>query len=136
VFLFVIDSPDVVLEKEVIPAVEDNTEDGQFEIIVDGKTVVGKQKHARNKERYGSGRGDMSVFVSMQEVDLAIKRARNRRRRAANNNATSNVSSSSSSSPTVFGEQSSNLRLEQLYNKRNNNNNNNNNNKRQGGNKA
>jgi hypothetical protein len=124
------------LEKEVIPAVEDNAEDGQFEIIVDGKTVVGKQKHARNKERYGSGRGDMSVFVSMQEVDLAIKRARNRRRRAANNNANAS-SSSSSSPPTVFGEQSSNLRLEQLYNKRNNNNSSNsNNNKRQGGSKA
>ena len=92
--------PDVRLTKDILPAAEigenSGEDDAQFEVIVDGKTIVGNQKKGR-RERYGSGRGDVSVFVSISELDLAIKRARKKRRPT-----------------TVYGEQASSLRLEML----------------------
>jgi hypothetical protein len=84
--------PDVMLDKCILPSVEED-EEATFEVMVDGKVVVGKTR----KERYGGGRADMSVFVSMQELDFAISRARRRRRPA-----------------TVYGEEASDMRLEML----------------------
>ena len=94
------DYPDVRVTKDIIPATasieNDRDDDARFEVVVDGKTIVGNQKKGR-RERYGSGRGDVSVFVSISELDLAIKRARRKRR-----------------PQTVYGEQANSLRLEML----------------------
>lgn len=68
----------MILDKCILPAVGDGDDDAAFEVMVDGKVVVGKTR----KERYGGGRADMSVFVSMQELAAAISRARRRRRPA------------------------------------------------------
>jgi hypothetical protein len=76
-------NPDVILEKRILPAVNEGGEP-TFEVVVDDKVVVGKN-NARI-QRLGSDRiiqdstGGMSVFVSMGELDLAISKARRRRR--------------------------------------------------------
>jgi hypothetical protein len=88
--------PDVILDKCILPSVEED-EEATFEVMIDGKVVVGKTR----KERYGVGRADMSVFVSMQELDFAISRARRRRRPA-----------------TVYGEEATDMRLEMLKSQR------------------
>jgi hypothetical protein len=62
--------PDVVIEKRILPSIEG---DVNFEILVDDKLVVSNQ---RNRKQH---RGD-SVYVSMQELDLAISKARRKRR--------------------------------------------------------
>ena len=76
-------NPDVILEKRILPAVNEGGEP-TFEVVVDEKVVVGKN-NAR-MQRSGSDKiiqdstGGMSVFVSMGELDLAISKARRRRR--------------------------------------------------------
>lgn len=73
--------PDVVIEKRILPAKTD-PEDPTFEILVDSKVVVGKAStqvqslDTSNEDMTGG----LSVFVSMQELDLAISKARRRRR--------------------------------------------------------
>lgn len=52
-----------------------------FEILVDGKIIVGKGRARRQKVvKVDMSRHARSVFVSMQELDIAISRARRRRR--------------------------------------------------------
>ena len=72
--------PDVVVEKRILPALYGDVEgDVTFEVLVDGKVVVGKS--SIQMLRGGDDlAGSLSVFVSMQELDLAINRARRRRR--------------------------------------------------------
>eukprot|EP00544_Gedaniella_sp_CCMP2646_P012633 CAMPEP_0202485734 /NCGR_PEP_ID=MMETSP1361-20130828/4498_1 /ASSEMBLY_ACC=CAM_ASM_000849 /TAXON_ID=210615 /ORGANISM="Staurosira complex sp., Strain CCMP2646" /LENGTH=226 /DNA_ID=CAMNT_0049114705 /DNA_START=90 /DNA_END=770 /DNA_ORIENTATION=- len=62
--------PDVVIEKRILPSIEG---DVNFEILVDDKLVVSNQRNRKQQ------RGD-SVYVSMQEMDLAISKARRKRR--------------------------------------------------------
>jgi hypothetical protein len=88
--------PDVFLDRVILPKVDlkeqgDNDKNSRpiFEVLVDGKVVVPTL-----------GRKDrdfMGIFVSMQELDLAMDRARRRRRPS-----------------TVYGEDGSNVRLEML----------------------
>jgi hypothetical protein len=66
--------PDVVIEKRILPNVND-VGDMTFEILVDGKAVLGKSRKQRGMDADGK-----SVFVSMQELDLAITKARRKRR--------------------------------------------------------
>ena len=66
--------PDVLIEKRILPNVND-VGDMTFEILVDGKAVLGKSRKQRGMDVDGK-----SVFVSMQELDLAITKARRKRR--------------------------------------------------------
>jgi hypothetical protein len=66
-----------VIEKRILPAMAGDG-DVAFEILVDDKLLVGKQ---RSRKQRGVDAGDgKSVFVSMQELDLAISKARRKRR--------------------------------------------------------
>ncbi|CAJ1954777.1 unnamed protein product [Cylindrotheca closterium] len=91
--------PDVVLDKVLLPRVEvnehSNSHEGcTFQVLVDGKIVV------RSPSRKGLVGEYIQVFVNMQEIEIAISRARKRRR-----------------PQTVYGEDDSNARLEVLRNK-------------------
>ena len=63
------------------------------------KVVVGNQRASRKQRAFGALASDGSVFVSMQELDLAISKARRKRRPT-----------------TLYGEDPSNagMRLEML----------------------
>lgn len=82
--------PDVIIEKTVLPIREDDTkkrEDIVFDVLVDGKVVVGKpntkwhhvrrsgKEDIKNNKVYG-----MSVYLSMGDIDTAIAKARKKRR--------------------------------------------------------
>ena len=103
--------PDVILDKVILPKIEgggigggDHGGGGShqgganrgnnpiFEVMVDGKVVI---PTVGKKDR--DGMGGHIIFVSMQELDLAISRARRRRRPS-----------------TVYGEEEANVRLEIL----------------------
>mmetsp|Transcript_3050 Transcript_3050/g.4586 ORF Transcript_3050/g.4586 Transcript_3050/m.4586 type:complete len:247 (-) Transcript_3050:17-757(-) len=62
--------PDVLIEKRIL---DEESGDGTFEILVDGKLVT--YSKSKNKEN-----GNNGVFVSMQELGIAISKARKRRR--------------------------------------------------------
>jgi hypothetical protein len=72
-------NPDVAVERRILPVTTDA--EATFEIMVDGTVVVGNKSRTRRQK---VARVDMSharsVFVSMQELDVAISRARRRRR--------------------------------------------------------
>jgi hypothetical protein len=70
--------PDVVLERRILPAVEGDEK--TFEVLVDSKVVVGKGRSRKQRGRVDMSREQQSIFVSMQELDLAIMRARRKRR--------------------------------------------------------
>lgn len=76
------------MEKVVLPTAEDDViEDTVFEVLIDGKAVVGKSRGKFQNVRrtnnvsisenkvYG-----MSVYVSMEDVNVAIGKARKKRR--------------------------------------------------------
>ena len=71
--------PDVILERRQTADLdrEDPNDEPSFEILVDGKVIVGNNK-SRSRKKIGNVH--TSIFVSMQELDLAISRARRRRR--------------------------------------------------------
>jgi len=73
--------PDVIIERRILPPVEDGDE-ASFEVLVDGKIIVGKGKPRKQKVARVDMAQSRSVFVSMQELDVAISRARRRRRPA------------------------------------------------------
>lgn len=89
--------PDIILDKVILPKIE--VGDGKpeisptFEVMVDGKVII---PTVGKKDRVNSGAGKI-VFVSMQELDTAITRARRRRRPS-----------------TAYGEEEGNTRLEML----------------------
>jgi len=68
----------------ILPAVEGESEESSlFEILVDGRVIIGKgrskwQSVSRNVN--GPATSGMSVFISMQEIDAAIAKARRKRR--------------------------------------------------------
>jgi len=76
--------PDVIIERLILPKMESRTDTDEptFEIVVDGKVVVGNGKGRPRKAKLA--RQDMlrgrSFFVSMTEVDIAICRARRKLR--------------------------------------------------------
>jgi len=75
--------PDVVIERRILPSAELDGVGGSeatFEILVDGKVVIGKKNRTRRQRVAVDVKRSRSVFVSMQELDLAISRARRRRR--------------------------------------------------------
>jgi len=87
--------PDVLIEKMLLPPIEagdSSTQQqvGMFEVLVDGKVVVGKSRSSWQDVRRAAGSGGggkelpvfsgMSVFVSMQAVDDSIAKARRKRR--------------------------------------------------------
>ena len=92
--------PDVVLDKVILPKVDigDGDQNGvpTFEVVVDGKVVV---RTPGRKDRSMTNSDSLCVYVSMQELDVAISRARRRRRPT-----------------TVYGEDA-NARLEVLKSK-------------------
>ena len=78
--------PDVILERRQMADIdkEDTSSEPSFEILVDGKVVVGNNK-SRSRKKIGNVdlSRSQSIFVSMQELDKEICRARRRRRPAA-----------------------------------------------------
>ena len=71
--------PDVIIERRILTPAEDG-EEATFEVLVDGKIIVGKGKPRKQKVARVDMAQSRSVFVSMQELDVAISRARRRRR--------------------------------------------------------
>lgn len=73
---------DIIIERNVLPLVESTTQP-IFEVLVDGKTVIGGGSNGRERHILG-GRVDVqntqSVFVSMEHLGLAISKARKKRR--------------------------------------------------------
>jgi hypothetical protein len=74
--------PDVVIERRILPSVEpaDGNAEAVFEILVDGKVVIGKKNRTRRQRVSMDLKKSRSVFVSMHELDIALSRARRRRR--------------------------------------------------------
>ena len=77
--------PDVILERRKLAELDreaDPNAEAFFEILVDGKVIVGSQRSrsSRGKKMSNPDGDDTSIFVSMQALDLAISRARRRRR--------------------------------------------------------
>lgn len=72
--------PDVIIERKTAPLAESDSGEETFEVLVDGKIVVGKGRARKQKVARVDMSHARSVFISMQEVDLAISRARRRRR--------------------------------------------------------
>lgn len=81
-------NPDVIVEKVLLPHGEDDVlEDTIFEVMVDGKVVIGKPRskfqsvrrsgndEVSNNKVYG-----MSVYISMEDLNVAIGKARKKRR--------------------------------------------------------
>jgi hypothetical protein len=77
--------PDVIIERKILTAVDSDDQKGEatFEVLVDGNVVVGKVKSRKQKVARVDMAHARSVFVSMQEVDYAVSRARKRRRPAS-----------------------------------------------------
>ena len=106
------DYPDVLIERTLLSKSDSggggtsggssggstDSESGLFEVVIDGRAVV--RLNAGRRGVTGTD-GGMTIFVSMEEVDQAIGRARRRRRPS-----------------TVYGEDNeTNVRLEVLKNK-------------------
>lgn len=73
--------PDVIIERRILPVIDsESQEEATFEIVVDGKVVVGKGRSRKQKVARVDMSNSKSVFVSMQELDIAIARARRKRR--------------------------------------------------------
>ena len=82
--------PDVIIERRILPKVPDHgsssssNEEPTFEIVVDGKVVVGSTGKGGRPRKSKLSRQDMqkgrSIFVSMSELDIAICRARRKSR--------------------------------------------------------
>mmetsp|Transcript_12950 Transcript_12950/g.16377 ORF Transcript_12950/g.16377 Transcript_12950/m.16377 type:complete len:382 (+) Transcript_12950:45-1190(+) len=84
-------NPDVTVEKRIIPRNEEHKdEDTVFEVLVDNRIVVGKgQCKWQGVTRSASGKDNdnkinqvfgMSVYISMQDINEAIAKARRKRR--------------------------------------------------------
>jgi hypothetical protein len=74
---------DLFIEKRILPVV-DGSANPMFEVLVDGKVVIGG-KGRRSRERHvPGGRVDVqntqSVYVSMEQLGHAISKARKKRR--------------------------------------------------------
>jgi len=98
--------PDVLLEKRILPPNTGDGEDAVFEVLIDGKVVIGKKKtrklmvssrsdgsggdndgkgdDSKSEEKKSSDTPDIaggrSIFVSMELIDHQLSKARKRRR--------------------------------------------------------
>ena len=81
-------NPDVIVERVMVPHLDEElVEDSVFEIVVDGKVVIGKSQTQFLKVRRSS-KDDinnnnvfgMSVYISMEDLNVAISKARKKRR--------------------------------------------------------
>jgi len=93
--------PDALVEKRILPKLgaDAGGNEAIFEVVVDGKTVIGKKKtkmlkvsplaSSRNDESEGNAKsgseepnkaGGRSIFVSMEKIDEEMAKARKRRR--------------------------------------------------------
>ena len=83
-------NPDVIVEKAILPTTENDVlEDTIFEVLIDGKVVIGKPRtkfqsvrrsgkdEINNNKVYG-----MSIYVSVDDINVAIGKARKKRRPA------------------------------------------------------
>ena len=78
----------MIVEKIILPTAEDDVlEDTVFEVLIDGKVVIGKSRgkfqgvRRSNQPEINSNKVyGMSVYVSMEDVNVAIGKARKRRR--------------------------------------------------------
>jgi len=77
-------NPDVIIERKILPFLEGESEESSlFEILVDGRVVIGKSRskwQSVSRNVNGPATSGMSVFISMQEIDAAIAKARRKRR--------------------------------------------------------
>lgn len=81
-------NPDVIVERVMVPHLDEElVEDSVFEIVVDGKVVIGKSQTQFLKVRRSSKDEinnnnvfGMSVYVSMEDLNIAISKARKKRR--------------------------------------------------------
>jgi hypothetical protein len=73
---------DIIIEKRKLPVGDSNLQP-HFEVLVDGKTVMGSGS-SKSREQVLGGRVDVqntqSVYVSMEQISLAITKARKKRR--------------------------------------------------------
>lgn len=74
--------PDVIIERQILPSVLNSDVEATFEVLVDGKVVVGNGRVSKQKVGQVDMAHSRSVFVSMQELDVAISRSRRKRRPA------------------------------------------------------
>lgn len=85
----------MLIEKLILPSKEEGGDDSTFEVLVDGKVVVGKARASRSSGGSASLAGGLrSVFVSLSGLDAAIAKARRKRRPATT------VYSDANSTPT------------------------------------
>ena len=74
---------DIIIEKRTLPVVDANAQP-VFEVIVDGKTVMGGGSSNSRERHVLGGRVDVqntqSVYVSMEQIGVAITKARKKRR--------------------------------------------------------
>jgi len=86
-------NPDVVVEKVILPSIDDDSvEDSTvFEVVVDGKIVIGKARTKWCKVQRSSSTKDdinknkmfgLSVYVSLEDINVAVGKARKKRRPA------------------------------------------------------
>lgn len=81
-------NPDVIVERVMVPHLDEElVEESVFEIVVDGKVVIGKTQTQFLKVRRSSKDEinnnnvfGMSVYVSMEDLNIAISKARKKRR--------------------------------------------------------
>lgn len=88
-------NPDVIVEKDMIPVVDEhnmNIEDAIFEVVVDHRVIIGKSNSKWCRVRRSPGKDEitankvygMSVYVSLEDIDVAIGKARRKRRPGTN----------------------------------------------------
>ncbi|KAK1743723.1 hypothetical protein QTG54_005320 [Skeletonema marinoi] len=82
---------DVLLERKILPKVGDSGEQGAiFEVLVDGKVIVGKKKQCDKGDDEGKRRenlsgevnfaGGRSISISMEKLEQELVKARKKRR--------------------------------------------------------
>ena len=79
--------PDVIIDRQILPYKyeESTAEDAVFEVIIDGRMIIGKtrskwQPVRRNGNDVNNRTFGMSVFVSMDDIETAIVKARRKKR--------------------------------------------------------
>lgn len=86
-------NPDVIVEKVILPSIDDDDIENStvFEVVVDGKIVIGKSRTKWCKvQRLGKTKDEinnnkmfgLSVYVSLEDINVAIGKARKKRRPA------------------------------------------------------
>jgi len=75
--------PDILMERRIFSVADHDDKEtlGIFQVLVDGKLVLPQQQRERSSTKFSLATAARPmIFVSMQEMELAISRARRRRR--------------------------------------------------------